>query len=79
MERFSSEKQNMYLILIGVVLFVCGFFIRQYHEFRHTSEGYLSGVSYPLYPVGTGLIIGAIVLFLVGFYLILKEKIQTDD
>jgi hypothetical protein len=66
---------GLYLILIGVFLFVIGWFVQQYHEFVHTSEGFLSGVSSPLYPVGVGLIIVSVVLFIVGFYFILKEKI----
>ncbi len=67
-----------YLILVGVVLFVAGLFVQQYQEFSFTSEGYLRGVTNPLYPVGAGLIIGAVVLFLLGFYLIIKDKIRIS-
>ncbi|MFH1013552.1 MAG: hypothetical protein V1769_03475 [Thermoplasmatota archaeon] len=48
-----------------------------YHDYAHTPEGYLSGISYPLYPLGIALIIISIVLFIVGSYLILKEKIKN--
>ncbi|MCX6662579.1 MAG: hypothetical protein NTY91_08545 [Euryarchaeota archaeon] len=52
-------------------------FAEDYQQLSHTSVGYLSGVSYPLYPVGVGLIIVSVVLFTVGSYLILKEKIKN--
>jgi len=51
-------------------------FAEDYHQFSHSSEGYLTGISYPLYPVGVVLILVSAVLFAVGFYLILKEKIK---
>jgi hypothetical protein len=51
-------------------------FAEDYHQFSHSSEGYLTGVSYPLYPVGVGLIVVSVVLFSYGFYLIVKEKIK---
>jgi uncharacterized membrane protein len=38
---------------------------------------YLTGVSYPLYPVGVVLIVVSVVLFTFGFYLVLKEKIKN--
>lgn len=66
---------GLYLIVGGIILFVIGLFAEDYHQFSHSSEGMLTGVSYPLYPVGVGLIIVSAVLFTVGFYLVLKEKI----
>jgi hypothetical protein len=50
-------------------------FAEDYHQFSHSSEGILTGVSYPLYPVGVVLIVVSLVLFLVGFYFIVKDKI----
>jgi hypothetical protein len=64
------------LILSGVILFIIGLLAKDYHEFSHSSEGYLTGISYPLHPVGVGMIVGSIVLFAYGFYLIVKEKIK---
>jgi hypothetical protein len=60
-----------------VILFVIGLVAEDYKEYAHTREGYLSGISYPLYPVGVALIVISIVMFLVGSYLILKEKIKN--
>ncbi len=67
---------GLWLILSGVILFIIGLFAEDYHVYSHSSEGYLTGISYPLYPVGVGLIVGSIVLFAYGFYLIVKEKIK---
>jgi drug/metabolite transporter (DMT)-like permease len=69
---------GVYLILIGVALFIGGWFVQQYHEFSFTPEGYLRDVSNPLSLVGVGLIIGAVVLFLFGFYLIVKDKLRVE-
>ncbi|MCX6671286.1 MAG: hypothetical protein NTX92_05150 [Euryarchaeota archaeon] len=74
--RIQKVRLGLYLILSGVILFVIGLVAEDYHEFSHTSVGYLSGVSYPLYPLGVVLIIVSVVLFTVDFYLILKEKIR---
>jgi hypothetical protein len=52
-------------------------FAEDYHQFSHSSDGYLSGVSYLSYPVGVVLIFVSVVLFTVDFYLILKEKIRN--
>jgi multisubunit Na+/H+ antiporter MnhC subunit len=73
----EKVRFGLYLILSGIILFVIGLVAEDYHQFSHTSEGYLSGVSYPLYPLGVALIVISIVLFLVGSYLILKEKIKN--
>lgn len=75
--RIQKVRFGLYLILSGVILFVIGLVAEDYHEFSHTSVGYLSGVSYPLYPVGVVLIVVSVVLFTVGSYLILKEKINN--
>jgi hypothetical protein len=75
--RIQKVRLGLYLILSGVILFVIGLVAEDYHEFSHTSVGYLSGVSYPLYPLGVVLIIVSVVLFTVGSYLILKEKIKN--
>ncbi len=69
-------RLGLYLIITGVVLFVVGLFAEGYHVFSFSSVGYLTGVFYPLYLVGVGLIVAALVLFLIGFYLIIKEKIK---
>jgi hypothetical protein len=70
-------RLGLYLIVGGIILFTIGLFAEDYQLLSHTSVGYLSGVSYPLYPVGVGLIIVSAVLFIIGFYLIVKEKIQS--
>ena len=70
-------RLGLYLILAGVVLSCIGLFARDYHVFVHSPQGYLTGVSYPLYPLGVVLIIISVVLFTGGFYLILKEKITS--
>jgi drug/metabolite transporter (DMT)-like permease len=75
--RIQKVRLGLYLILSGVILFGIGLVAEDYHEFSHTSVGYLSGVSYPLYPLGVVLIIVSVVLFTVGSYLILKEKIKN--
>jgi hypothetical protein len=54
-----------------------GIFVQQYHEYSFTPEGYLRGVFNPKYLVGIGLIIVSILLFSVGFFCIVKEKIRT--
>jgi len=72
----QQVRFGLCLILSGVILFIIGLFAKDYHEFSHSSEGYITGVSYPLYPIGIGLIVGSIVLFAYGFYLIVKEKIK---
>ncbi len=69
---------GVYLILVGAVLFVAGVFVQQYQEFSFTPEGYIRGVTNPWYPISVGLIIGAVVLFLLGFYLITKDKIRLS-
>jgi hypothetical protein len=63
------------LIIAGVILFMIGLFIQQYHEFSYTSVGYVSGVSYTLYTVGIGLIVVSVVFFVIGFYCIVKNRI----
>ena len=79
MEAHSIERVRVgfYLIVGGVVLFVVGLFAQDYHQFSHSTVGYLTGVSYPLYPVGVGLIVVSVVLFIVGSYYIVKEKIKN--
>jgi len=61
---------------VAVFFFLIGLFAKDYHQFSHSSEGYLIGVSYLLYPVGFVLIIVSVVLFTIGFYL--KRTLLID-
>jgi hypothetical protein len=66
--------------MTGVMVFVIGILVKQYHEFNeftHISEGYLSDVPFPFNSIGIDLIVISVVLFLVEFYLIEKEKIAS--
>jgi multisubunit Na+/H+ antiporter MnhC subunit len=75
--HIQKVRLGLYLILSGVILFIIGLVAEDYHEFSYTSVGYLSGVSYPLYTLDVVLIVVSVVLFTVGSYLILKEKIKN--
>jgi hypothetical protein len=76
-KELQRIRFGLYFILAGVILFVVGLFAEGYHVFSFSPVGYLTGVSYPLYLVGIGLIVISLVLFLIGFYLILREKIMS--
>lgn len=68
---------GFYLITSGIIIFVIGLFVQNYHQFSHTSEGYFSGIIYPYYPFGILLIVISVILITFGFYLIVKEKITS--
>jgi uncharacterized membrane protein len=74
-KNIGRVRFGVCLIITGVILFVVGLFVQQYHEFSSTPEGYIRDVSYPFYPVGIGLIVVSGVLFIIGFYCIVKDKI----
>ena len=76
-KELQHIRYGLYFIIIGVILFVIGLFAEGYHVFSFSSVGYLTGVSYPFYLVGIGLIVAALILFLLGFYLIFREKIKS--
>jgi hypothetical protein len=76
-QSIERVRLGFYLIVSGVILFIIGLFAEDFHQFSHSSGGYLTGVSYPLYPAGVVLIVVSVVLFIVGSYFIVKEKIKN--
>lgn len=71
-----NERLGVFLVVLGIVLCVVGVVARGYYVYSYTSEGYLSGVSYPLSLVGVVLIVISLVLLVVGFYGIVKDRIK---
>ncbi|PNX48339.1 MAG: hypothetical protein BV459_02545 [Thermoplasmata archaeon M11B2D] len=72
----KHERLGLYLILSSVVLVIIGFLAQDFTQYVYSSQGYLMGVSRPLYPLGVALLLVSVVTFTLSFYLVVKEKVH---